>query len=129
MMLQARHMKDMPLGVLAALCLAGAELGHQVAEPGATGWVPVCWPPAGVLAAALISADRKRWPRLVVTACAAILLWMVVLHRHPGLPSLGVSLIAGLDAWLVAWLVRRFVDEPLGLDRLSHMRALIAGAA
>jgi integral membrane sensor domain MASE1 len=127
-MLQPRKLPGIPLAVLAALCLAGAELGLLVIEPMSSASLPALWPPTGVLVAALIASDRRRWAVIVLLGCG-VMLSMMAFHGRPVLASTGFALASGLDALLAASLVRRIVDDTFALDHLPHMASLVAAAA
>lgn len=127
-MLQLRKLPGIPLAVVAALCLAAAELGQLVVEPTSPGSIPVLWPATGVLVAALIASDRRRWALLVATGCGVMLVSLAALHGRPVLASLGISVASGFDACLAAWVIRQGIDDSFALDRLPHAAALVAGA-
>lgn len=114
---------------MAGLCLAGAELALLALEPGTPAALPPFWPPAGILVAALILRERRRWAGCLLTGGAAMLVSLALLHGRPLGPSLGVSAGAALDALVIAWLVRRTTDERCALDRLPHAVTLVACAA
>lgn len=119
----------MPLVVLAAVTLAGAELGYLTGGRLALASLPGFWPPAGALAAALILSHRRRWPALVPVACGAMLFSLTVVHGHGVLAGLALSAVSGLEACVIAWFVRRAAgDDAFALDRLTHTFALIVGA-
>jgi integral membrane sensor domain MASE1 len=127
-MLSPPRFAEIPLVLFAALCIVGAELGQLIVVPAGDLALPAFWPPLGVLVAALILADRRRWRSLVAAACGAMVLSMAVLHGRPVLPSLGLSVIVGLEACVAAWLVRRATGDRFALNRLSHTWALVVSS-
>ena len=121
--------RRLPLAVFAAVCLAGAELAQLAVEPDGAAMLPAFWPPAGVLVAALLTTERRYWISYVVTAGAALLLSDVVLHGRGPWHGVVVSIVTALDAIAIATLVRRALDRPFALDRLSHVSAFVAAIA
>jgi len=86
-----------PLSLFALACLAGAELG-QLSASVATHWpVPLIWPQVGIMVAALLLAERRRWIAFII-AFVISLVSMVAGHRLPVLPSVGLVHVSALEA-------------------------------
>lgn len=127
-----------PLGVFAAvtvrftlfalICLVGAELGQLIVVPARGIALPALWPPAGLLAAALILADRRHGKILLAIACGVTLVSTVGLHGRPVLPGIGLSIVFGVEASVVAWLVRRITAPGFTLNRVPFTWAFIVCA-
>ncbi len=128
-MLSQQRSTEIPLALFVAMCLIGAELGQAVVVPVGGLALPALWPLSGVLVAALILADRRRWGMLVASACGAMILSAAVVHGRPVLPSVGLSVIFGFEASATAWLVQRTIDRPFALNRVPHTWALAASSA
>ena len=118
----------MPLAVFAGVCFAAVELARLVDDPTVLGSFLAFWPLAGVLVALLITSERRAWPPLVLTACAAMLL-SAVIHGGRLLPPVAAAVIFGLQSIATALLIRRITGQPFALDRLPHAFALIAAGA
>lgn len=127
-MLAPHRSTEIPLALFAAIFLISAELGALIVAPVGDAALPAFCPLAGVLVAALILADRRRWRMLVATACSAMVLSTTVLHGRPAVPSIGLSVIVGLEASVAAWLVQRTIDCPFTLNRVSHTLALVVSS-
>ncbi len=112
------------LAPFAALCLAGAELGQVIVVPIGGVDIPAIWPPIGILAGALILTDRARWAKLVATTALAMIVSLAAVHGRPFLPALALSVLVGLEASAIAWLVQRHTDGHFALNRFSHAWAL-----
>lgn len=94
------------------------------------GWsIPALSPPVGILLVALFTAERRRWPLLVLAASIGILIAKVALHGQPWLPATGFCLLTGVEAGVAAWLLQRAVDAPFALARVAHVWALLVIAA
>ena len=124
-MIRADALPGKPLAIFVAACFAGAELARLVAEPMAPSSMSAFWFPTGVLVAALLLAEARRWAAFVLTASGAMLVSMTLVHGHPLIPSLVVSVMSGVDACVTAWLVRRTVGPAFALDRVPHALALV----
>jgi integral membrane sensor domain MASE1 len=114
---------------VAVACLAGAEFGHLFAL-NLEGWsFPAFWPPIGILVAALVAAERRQWPQLVLAAAAAVLISNVALHGQPWLAASGLCLLFVVEACAAAWLLQRALDAAFTLARVTHVWALIVIAS
>lgn len=82
-------------------------------------------PLIGVLVAALIVSEPRRRPLLIAAACSTMLVSAAVLHGQPVPASVGLCALVGGEAVAIAWLIRRTIDGPFALDRVSHTGALI----
>lgn len=110
---------------LALACFAAAELAHYAVVVIGDRPYPIFWIPLGLLAAALLREDRKRWPALCATAAVSVLVSGIVIHRHDWLTdSLGMATTI-VEAIAVAMLVRRSVEgpfkEPFELTQVPHV--------
>ncbi|MHC1702179.1 MAG: PAS domain-containing protein [Humidesulfovibrio sp.] len=83
----------------------------------------VLWPPSGLFAAALLCTGKRRWPGLILAACAANIAFDLS-DGKPLAPALGFALANGLEAFCGAWLVRRMV--PAHTEAHLGMRELLA---
>lgn len=100
-----------------------AEMGRLLAFPGEA--IPVFWPPAGLLAAALLCTPERSWPAVLGVALPGSLL-SAILH---GLPlGQGAWLVAGdaLAAGVTAALFRRWVSRRADLARIPDALGFVA---
>ena len=81
------------------------------------------WPPAGLLLGALVVSDRRAWKGLLAAAGIAAFLSAAV-HARP-VTAVPLILLGLSEATAAAWLVRRTVDGPFVLNRVSHAGTLI----
>lgn len=117
-----------PVFAFAAACAAGAWLALYFPAP-LTG-VPLfaLWPPAGVVFAALVRADARTWPTWLAVA-AIVLATVLRLDGFPWLVAAGTAALTVAEAAAAATLIRRTLDDPFTLSRVSHVGALITVAA
>jgi len=116
------------LGLFAAACLAGAEVGRLFFVTNG-GWTfPAIWPPSGLLLAALVHADRRRWGAWLLAACGAILTSGVVLHGQPLAAAIGVCAATCVEACIGGWVLQRVVETPFTMDRVRDVWAFSATA-
>jgi integral membrane sensor domain MASE1 len=114
----------------AALCLAAAAIGSLTIVTAGPLPFAALWPPAGVVVAVLILADRDRWPLLTLAASGALLLSSAVLYGQPVLLAGTTTAVTAIDALLAASVVRRRSnDRRFTLTRLPHASALVIAAA
>lgn len=109
------------------MSVAAAEVAELMVVPG-TVPLPALQPLGGLLAGALIMSDRRQWRRLAAAACGAMLLSTAAVHGRPVLPSLAFSLIVGLEAWAVAWVIGRTTASPFALNRVAHTSRLVVAS-
>ena len=83
----------------------------------------VVWPPAGLLLGALAVSDRRAWKGLLAAAGVAALLSAAVHGRQ--VTAVPLVLVGLGEATAAAWFVRRTVDGPVALNRVSHAGTLI----
>ena len=114
----------MVLVVFALACVAATELAESVLPAGAIG-IPAFWPPVGLLLAALARTARRRWPAFVLIAIAIPLVSMAAVHGRPLSYAVTVALVPAAEAIAAAWLLQRFVEGPVTLNRVSHAWTLI----
>ncbi len=86
--------------------------------------LPALWPPAGLLAGAMLVADRRRWTALLALAGGTMVLFAAI-HQQPFIPAAILAFIWIVEAAGVAWLVRRNVRDTFALNRVSHTAMLI----
>ncbi|HET9598962.1 MAG TPA: MASE1 domain-containing protein, partial [Anaeromyxobacteraceae bacterium] len=101
-----------------ALCWAGLAL-----TPGPT-HVALFWPAAGLLAAALLVTERRRWPALVAAAAVPTAAFNAALGQ-PGSVVAYFALSNAAAALLSAWLTHRLCAGRPQLARPWHVFAFI----
>lgn len=116
-------------GLVGLAYLAGAELGHALSLKTHDQTFATLWPPAGLLLAALVQTRPGGWPALLLTACVANLASDVFLHDRAAAVSLGFCAANCGEACLGAWLLRRFLGQPLRLARVRDVLGLACLAA
>ncbi|MEJ2750870.1 MAG: MASE1 domain-containing protein, partial [Anaerolineae bacterium] len=93
--------------------------------------VSIFWPAAGILVAALLLSRTRAWLGLlgasIMAQLAADVVWV-------GQKNIGISLYFGftnaLEAFLAAYLLRRFVGEKMAFTKLKEVLSLaVWGAA
>ncbi len=120
----------MSLAVFAVAYLAAAEIGQLVAVPVSAIFLPAIWPATGLLAAALIHADRTRWRRLIAVSASVTLVSTLLIHRQPALTVIVLAILAPGEALATAWVVRRMTaGGRFALNHVSHAWALVIAAA
>lgn len=116
-------------GLLGLGYLAGAEIGHALTLRTAEQAFATFWPPAGMLLAALAVSPYRAWGWMLGAACAANLVSDVGLHGKALVVSLGFCTANGAEACLSAWLLRRYVGQPITLGRVEEVLALVFWSA
>lgn len=111
-----------PLGAVAAIYVAAAELGLSLATTHKS--VSLVWPPTGVALAALLLFGYRLWPGIALGAFVANALTDVSLPT-----AAGIALGNTLEALVGASLLRRFAGFRNSLDRLQDALGLVALAA
>lgn len=110
--------------------LALAELGHAFSPDGDAAGFATCWPPSGLLLAALLLARARDWPAFLLAAAAANVASDVLLHGRALAVGVGFSLANLAEASLGAGLIRRALGRKVLLSRLADVFALAGlGAA
>lgn len=109
-------------GLLGLAYLGGAELGHLLSDRSEGTAFATCWPPAGLLLAALVLTRYRAWPGLLLAAGAGNLV-SNLLHGQSALVSVGLTLANAAEASLGAGLLRRFGG---GVPPLVRMRSVLA---
>jgi PAS domain S-box-containing protein len=107
------------IGVLYFL-LARLSLNFVVQPEG----IAIIWPANGFLLAVLLLSQRRRWLGLLGAACLANFAANVSVNNGPVL-SLGLAVINCIEAGLAAWLMDRFFERPISLNRLKEMIGLL----
>jgi len=110
--------------------LALAELGHAFSPDAEAPGFATCWPPAGLLLAALLLTRGRDWAVFLAAAAAANLASDVLLQGRAFAVGVGYCLANLAEACLGAWLLRRYVGRKVSLARLPDVFALVGfGAA
>lgn len=116
------------LAAVAALSMAGSELGLLTRSLAGPWELPTMWPPAGVILAGILAGAARPW----ATALAGVLAVLVShagIHREPVAPSLALAVLTGVEAFAASWLLRvPFRAYPFALDRPDHVWKLAAAA-
>lgn len=63
-----------------------------------------------------------------MSAAAGAMFASGAIHQQPLIPAIALAVIRAGEAGVVAWLVRRYVDGPFALNRISHTTVLILSA-
>ena len=106
--------------LLCAAYFLAAQAGGLLSSPN---HFATFWPPSGVLVAALLLCDVRRWP-LSVAAVLPANLAFDLLHGHSLAVSIGYWAGNSLEALAGAWLLRRLVGVPVTLGRLKEVVGL-----
>lgn len=123
-----------PALLFVGLYIAGAELGRLLSF---SEHFPTIWPPSGILLAALLLSDARRWPAIMLLALPANLVSDLGWNGQGLWLSCGHWLITAGEALTGAWLLRRFVACPftgetlrevLGLSLLAALVTTMCGA-
>ncbi len=117
--MRLRLMHAAQIVLLAAVYFVTGKLGLLILP--VSGYATLVWPPAGISLAALLLFGYRRWPGIALGACAINL-------------SLGASFVTALgiaagntgEALLGAFLLRRYFDLHLSLDRSKDALALLS---
>ena len=104
---------------------AGSLLGMQLRLPPAT--PSILWPPNAILASALLLADPRRWPIVLLAAIPAHLV-VELQTGWPPLLVLSLFLTNCLEATIAAGGVRLLSDAPWRFDTPRRLIALIVAA-
>ncbi|MGZ8240286.1 MAG: sensor histidine kinase, partial [Methylobacter sp.] len=105
---------------------AATELGHALSFPGP---FPSFWPPSGLYIAALLLAERRRWPWLIAAALAANAVSGVLLRGQWLSVSLGFWLVSTAEALAGTFLVRRFIGTSVTISGLREVLGLTVFSA
>ena len=89
--------------------------------------LPAAWPPAGLLAGALLLTAKRRWVPLIACAAGAMVLSGAI-HGEPVVHAAGLAIVVSCEAAGAAWLMLRLAGWPFTLSRVSHTSALILAA-
>ena len=98
--------------VVALVYLAAAEVGNALSVQNQ---FSTFWPPAGVLLVLLVLVEPREWPVLLLAAGAANVSSDLV-HDRALLVGLGFATANCSEALVGAFLLRRLVGLPIGLD-------------
>jgi two-component system, cell cycle sensor histidine kinase and response regulator CckA len=108
---------------LAYIVLGGISesIGHH---PVGSVWF---WLPGGLYVSCLLRVETRRWPALVIAACAANLIF----HAIHGQMHAALWLMAGnsIEALVGAWLIRRFVSPRPTFSSLKEVAGFTSMAA
>jgi len=101
--------------------LAGAEIGHLLSLQVEGQSFATCWPPAGLLLAALILSPYRMWPICLAAACVANLVSDVLIHDKTVQVSLGFCLANCGEACIGAWALRHVIGFQGTLARATDV--------
>lgn len=129
--LDAAYWKGLAVSVWPALLFvglyfAGADLGHQLSF---SPHFPSCWPPSGILLAALVIFDLRRWPTVILLALATNLVSDVWVNDSTISLSVGHWFITTFEAVIGACILRRFGAHPFTCESLREVLTLSIPAA
>ncbi len=86
------------------------------------------WLPNGLLVGAMVLRERRDWRCLLASGCGANLIANLWAGNSLGV-SLGFAAVNGLESWLAAWALVRYVGSPITLSRLREVFGLVAVSA
>ncbi|MBC7817205.1 MAG: PAS domain S-box protein [Planctomycetaceae bacterium] len=109
---------------LAYLALAQISLLFVVQPEHVAGF----WLPNGMLIGVMVLRGRSDWRCLLASGCGANLIANLWDSDSLGV-SLGFAAANGLESWLAAWVLVRYVGTPITLCRLREVFGLVAVAA